>query len=281
MILVLGSTGTTGREVARQLIQAGHRPRLLVRSPAKASEFHGKAEIAEGDLERADTVASAMAGVDKLYLVSAGPHGPELESNAIDAAKRANVKHVVKLSVMGADAPELTFSKWHARGEKRLKESGLAWTLLRPGNFMTNSLGWATTIKSQGTFYQATGDGRWASIDPADIGGVAVKALTAPGHEGKAYTLTGPESMSASQYAETLSTILGKRVKFVDVPPDAARQSMLKSGIPPVYVDALLEINAVMKAGKADVVTDDVEKILGRKATRFEDWADRNVAAFK
>jgi len=281
MILVLGATGTTGGEVARQLIAKGQRPRLLVRSPQKAREFEGKAEIVEGDMDSKESVASALKGIEKLYLVSAGVNGMDLEINAVDAAKKAGVRHVVKLSVIGADAPAMTFSKWHARSEKHLMGSGLAWTMVRPGNFMSNALMWAETIKTQGAFYQPTGEGRWAAIDPADIAAVAVAALTGSGHEGKAYSLTGPESMNAAQYAAKLSSAIGKPVKFVDVPPEAAKDGMLKSGIPAPYVDALLDLLAAMKAGKADGVTDTVEKVTGRKAGTFDAWARRHAAAFR
>lgn len=281
MILVLGATGTTGGEVAKQLIAAGQKPRILVRSRAKASAFEGKAEIVEGDLENPESVAKALVGVDKLFLVSAGLNGPKLEVLAIQAAKKAGVRHIVKLSVIGADNPQIAFAKWHAGTEQVLKESGVAWTMVRPGNFNSNAFGWADTIKSQGAFYQPTANGRWASIDPADIGAVAVKALLEPGHEGKAYTLTGPESMSAADYADKLSKVLGKPVKFVDVPAEAAQDAMLKSGMPAGYVDALLELLGIMKANFADVVTTDVEKVLGRKGTAFEAWAAKNAAAFR
>lgn len=280
MILVLGATGTTGGEVARQLIAAGEKPRLLVRNRARASEFEGKAEIVEGDLDNPASLTTALQGVGKVFLVSAGLDGPNLEIKVIDAAKKAGVRHIVKLSVIGADEPSLTFSKWHARVEKHLKNSGLSWTMLRPGNFMSNALLlWGETIRTQGAFYQPTGEGRWAAIDPADIGAVAIQALTKPGHEGKAYTLTGPESLTAAQYAETLSSVLGKPVKFVDVPPEAAKQSMLASGIPAEYVEAIMDLMAAMKAGHADIVTDTFERVMGRKPTRFEDWVRRNRAA--
>jgi (4-alkanoyl-5-oxo-2,5-dihydrofuran-3-yl)methyl phosphate reductase len=281
MILVLGATGTTGGEVARQLIAAGERPRLLVRNPDKARALFGdRAEIVRGDLDDAASLDAAMKGVDHLYLMAVGLDQVTLEGHAVDAARRAGVKHVVKLSVIGADAPQITFAKWHAAAEKKLTDSGLGWTMLRAGNFMSNSLGWADTIRSQGAFYQPTGTGRWAAIDPADIGAVAVAALTTPGHEGKAYTLTGPESMDAAGYAAVLSKATGKPVTFVDVPPDAARDAMLKSGMPAGYVDALLDLLAVMKAGHTDAVSGDVERVLGRKPGTFAAWAARNKAAF-
>jgi uncharacterized protein YbjT (DUF2867 family) len=191
------------------------------------------------------------------------------------------VRHVVKLSVFGAEKPVLILSQWHAKAEKRLMISALQWTMLRPGNFMSNSLGWAPTIKAQGAFYQPTGEGRWAAIDPADIGAVAVRALTVPGHEGKAYTLTGPESLSAAGYATKLSSVIGKPVKFVDVPPNVAEENLLKSGMPATYVEALMDLMEAMKAGRTDAVTDGVAKALGRKPNTFEAWAKRNAAAFK
>ncbi|HTD46472.1 MAG TPA: SDR family oxidoreductase [bacterium] len=279
MILVTGATGTTGGEVARQLIAAGQKPRLLVRDPSKAREFQKTAEIAQGDLGRPESLGPAMKGIERLYLVSAGPSGPDLEASAIEAANKAGVRHVVKLSVIGAGTPVLILSQWHAKSEQRLRESGLKWTMLRPGNFMSNALGWAETIKTQGAFFQSTGNGRWAAIDPADIGAVAVKTLTTPGHEGKAYTLTGPESLSAAQYAAMLSSVLGKPVKFVDVPLEALRSGMPK-GMPPAYVEALMDLYAALRAGKADVVTDGVEQVTGRRPGTFEAWARRNAAAF-
>ncbi|HEX4836298.1 MAG TPA: NAD(P)H-binding protein, partial [bacterium] len=141
MILVFGATGVTGGEVARQLIAAGQRPRVFVRSPEKARGFQGKAEIVQGDLSRPDSLVAAMKGVEKVYLVSTGANGPDLEANAIEAATKTGVKHMVKLSAFGADNPVLIFSKWHARSEKRLRDSGLQWTMVRPMNFMSNSLG--------------------------------------------------------------------------------------------------------------------------------------------
>lgn len=281
MILVLGATGTTGGEVARQLVAAGHRPRLLVRNPAKARAFEGHAEIVQGDLERPGSLAAAMQGASHLYLVSSGTNLVEVETRAVDAAKRAGVEHVVKLSVLGADAPAITFARWHADSERHLTASGLQWTMLRPGNFMTNALGWADTIKTQGAFYQPTGEGSWAAIDPADIGAVAVRALTEPGHAGHAYPLTGPESLSAAGYAAILARVLGAPVQFVDVPPTAAKDSMLQSGIPAEYVDAVLDLNAAMKAGHADGVTNTVPELLGRPAGTFEAWATRNAGAFR
>ncbi|MFN2531587.1 MAG: SDR family oxidoreductase [Pyrinomonadaceae bacterium] len=282
MILVLGSTGTTGREVARQLIAKGQTPRLFVRNREKAAEFIGNAEVVEGDLRDQAAVQSALEGVEKAYLVSAGVEGFELEKKFIDAAQHAGVRHIVKLSVIGADNPVLTFSRWHANVEKYLMGSDLAWTMLRPGHFATNSIMfWADTIKKEQKFYQPTGDGRWPSIDPADIASVAVRALTAPNLQGKGYTLTGSKPMNGTEYAEVLSEVLGKRITFVDIPPDVAQQGMLMTGMPAEYVEGVMNLMSGTRAGKADFVTDTFEQLMGRKPTSFDDWARRNIAAFQ
>ena len=281
MILVLGATGNIGGEVARQLIGAGERPRLLVRNLDKARAFADTADLVRGDLDDVASLRAAMHGVDKVFMISTGTNAVALEGNVVDAAVAEGVKHVVKLSVISAEAPAITFARWHSAAEQKLKASGLAWTMLRPGNFMTNALGWAPTIKADGNIYQPTGTGTWAAIDPADIGAVAVRALTSAGHEGKEYTLTGPEAFDGAGYAAILARVLGKPVTFVDVPPDAAKQAMLGSGMPADYVDALLDLLAAMKAGYTGAVTDTVTQVLGRPAKTFESWAKEHAGAFR
>ena len=281
-ILVLGATGTTGGEVARQLISAGRRPRLLVRDLLKAKAFQDVADLVQGAIDKPAGLAEAMQGVDKLYLVSAGVEGPSLEVLAIDAAKAAGVRHVVKLSVMTAETPRIEFARWHARTEQHLRASGMAWTMLRPGNFHTNAIPmWALTVAAQGVFYQPTGSGKWASVDPVDIGAVAVKALTESGHEGKSYTLTGPESLDASGYAAMLGRVLGRTVTFVDVPIEAARAGMTGLGLDAAYLDAALELQSAMQNGDWDIRSPDVETVLGRPGIGFDAWAEQHRSAFE
>lgn len=280
MILVTGSTGTTGGEVAKQLIAAGHKPRLLVRSPEKAKQFEGKAELVKGDLSDAASLTAAFKGIEKLYLVSAGLDGPAQEAKAIDAAKAAGVKHVVKLSVIGAEYEMISFGKWHRASEKKLEASGLAWTFVRPGNFMSNAMMWAGSIKKDGAVSAPVGEGKTANIDPVDIGAVAVKALTSSGHEGKAYTITGPVALTMQEQLDIIGKRIGKSLKFIDVPPEAAKKSMLEMHMPEGYVNALIELYAVMKANQASMVTNVVEEVTGRKAATFESWVDRHAGIF-
>ena len=176
MILVFGSTGTVGGEVTRQLIAAGQKPRLLVRDPVKAKKFEGKAEIIKGDIGDAKILAEALKGADKVFLATAGVDGPELEARIIDAAKSAGVKHVVKLSLMGAESEAVAFGRWHRQSEKKLEASGLKWTFLRSGHFMSNALLWADDIKGQGTINLPAGVHPHGSSGP-EHSGAGVDAL--------------------------------------------------------------------------------------------------------
>ena len=143
MTLVLGATGTVGGAVAREPIAAGERPRLLVRNPDQARAFAETAEVVRGDLEDIASLRAAMHDIDKVFMMSTGTNAVALEGNVVDAAVAEGITHVVKLSVISAEAPAITFARWHNAAEQKLKASGLAWTMLRPGNFMTNALGWA------------------------------------------------------------------------------------------------------------------------------------------
>src|SRR5689334_10241200 len=154
MILVTGATGTVGCEVVKQLVLAGEKVRVLARDPAKAAKLGDGIEIAQGDLARPETLGAAFVGVDRALVLATGPQLAELEGNAFDAARKAGVRHIVKLS---ADAigfePEIAIGRWHRESEEKLKASGIAWTMLWPGNFASNALRWAGPIKAQGAVF--------------------------------------------------------------------------------------------------------------------------------
>lgn len=282
MILVTGATGTVGSEVVKQLLEAGQKVRVLVRDPAKAAKFGGKVEVVQGDLDKPETLGPAFAGVDKAFVLAMGLDLPKLEGNAFDAAKKAGVKHIVKLSALGASIePGIEISRWHHACEEKLKATGIAWTMLRPGNFASNALSWAGSIKGQSSVFQPSGEGKTAPIDPRDLAAVAVKVLTTEGHEGKGYELTGPEALSAAEQVEKIGAAIGKPLRFVDVPEAAAREGMLKSGMPEAIVGPLLELMALIRAGYGATLTPTVEELLGRKPRTFDEWARDHAGAFR
>jgi uncharacterized protein YbjT (DUF2867 family) len=278
MILVTGATGNIGSAVLEKLVEAGQPVRVLARDPAKLEKHGGAFEIVKGDLARPETLDAAFAGVDKLFLLATVPDLPKLAGHAIDAAKKAGVKHVVFVS--SSAMPRIQIGRWHAEAEAKLKASGIAWTILQPGAFASNTLWWVGSIKAQGAVFQPWGDGKVAPIDPRDIADVAVKALTSPGHEDKVYVLTGPEAVSAADELAKIGAAIGRPLRFVDVPEDAVREAMLKAGSPEIMVDALLEAMALVKTGYGSEITETVEQILGRKARTFDEWLKDHVKAF-
>ena len=284
MILVTGATGNVGSEVVRQLRAGRHAVRAFVRDGDAAATTIGEGvEIASGDMTRPESLAAALRGVDRVYLLSAlGPNLREIEAGAIETMKRAGVRHVVKHSNLGADVePGITLPRWHRAGEKLLESSGMAWTFVRPTGFMSNALGWARTIAATGAVYAPAGQGKLAVVDPRDIAAVAVAALTRPGHENKAYDVTGPAALSTAEQVDVLAKALGKPIRYVDVPEAAARSQMLEMGMPPVIVDAMLEFMALVRAGQGERVSEDVQRVTGRPPRSFEAWVRDHIAAFR
>jgi uncharacterized protein YbjT (DUF2867 family) len=204
----------------------------------------------------------------------------ELANAFVDAAKRAGVRHVVKLSAIGADAaPPFTVGKWHAANEQHIRESGLGFTFLRPNSFMQNF----TTYfpPRDGAIYLPWGNGTASFVDTRDLASVAANVLTSDGHEGKIYTLTGPVALGIADVARILTGAAGRDIHYVDVPEAAARNGMLQAGIPKWQVDALMELHAINKQNRWSAVTSDVEKVTGQDATDFAQFARDHVENFR
>lgn len=285
MITIIGATGTIGRRIVAQLAATGHGCRVVARDAAKARGILGQGpEIATGDYARPETLEAALEGTQRLFLLAPDMPGAEklgLEANAINAAKRAGVEHLVYLSAPSRGAvPEFAFARLHHETERKIEESGLDWTHLRPIAFMSNLLLSLESIKSDNAFYLPTGDGKVSGIDPADIAAVAVEALTGDGHRGRAYTLTGPEALSHAEQAEQLSAVIGRQIKYVDISEAAAREAMQKAGIPPTLVEDLLEYYALVKADERALISPDFEQVMGRKPRTFATFLEQNAAAF-
>jgi uncharacterized protein YbjT (DUF2867 family) len=284
MILVTGAGGTVGSEVLKQLREAGAEMRAAFNNPQKA-ERAKKQGIETVVLDFADrrSIAAALKGVDKVFLLGPTvPNQTELENNVVEEAKKAGVKHIVKLSVFDAPGEKFMFAKWHRAVEKNIESSGIAYTFLRCNEFMQNSINYyLPTIQNEGAFYLATKDAKVSTVDVRDIAAVAVKALTAPGHENKAYDVTGPEALTHEQVAQKLSAAAGRQIRYVDIPPAAYKEGAVGAGIPGWYADLLLDLYAFYVAGAAQKVSNDVERVTGRKARSFDEFARDHAQAFK
>src|SRR4051812_22117534 len=219
LILVTGANGTVGSETVSQLVEAGCRVRALVRDSAKATHLGPEVEIVIGDLARPESLSAAFAGVEKAVVLSTGPELAALEGNAYDAAQKAGVEHIVKLSGRHLDADwmlAMPLAQWHRDSEQHLRSSGISWTIMRPGSFASNFLMWLDP-KQTGVFLPA-GNGRDAFIDPRDIAAVIVKTLTTAGHGGAIYEITGDEWQDFAQAAEKISDAIGRTIGYSDIP---------------------------------------------------------------
>jgi uncharacterized protein YbjT (DUF2867 family) len=282
MILVTGAGGTVGSEVVKQLKATGAKFRVGFRTPAKAEKAKAEGlDTVVFDFGDRASIAAALKGADKMFLLSGNvPNQSEIEINAVEEANKAGVKHIVKLSVLLADKEQYTFAKWHRAVEKAIEKSGMAYTFLRPTGFMQNFVNYnAGSIKAQGAIYEPM-DAAVSYVDVRDIAAVAVKALTALGHENKAYELTGPAALSYEQVAGKISQAIGKPVKAVFTGVDAARQAMLGMGFPQFVVDAVLDLQTVYANGISAKVYPDIEKVTGRKARSFDDFVREHAAQF-
>jgi uncharacterized protein YbjT (DUF2867 family) len=276
MILVTGAGGTVGSEVVRQLEST--------RAPFRAAYFsRGKVDAARArgldavliDYSRPETLRAACQGSDRLFLLGpSAANQTQLERNAVEAAKAVGVRHIVKLSVWGAAEEAFEFAKVHRPVEKAIEASGVAWTFLRPNGFMQNVVTYmGETIKAEGAIYSAVGDAKISHVDVRDIAAVAVKALTEPGHEGKAYTLSGPEALTYAEMAAELSKVLGHSVRHISLSPAEYRSGLLAAGIPEGMAEWLLDLERYYREGQASRITHDIQQVTGREPRRFAQYA--------
>jgi uncharacterized protein YbjT (DUF2867 family) len=261
----------------------GHRVRALVRKPAEAAKLDGSnVEAVPGDFDLPETLESALEGVEKAFLLTpVAERFVRWQKDFIEAAQRAKIKHLVKFSGMGAHARSASeLLKLHAETDEILRSSGVPFTILQPNSFHQNMLSSANTIKAQGVFYWPLKDASQSTVDVRDISAVAAKVFTSSGHEGKTYVITGPEALTFQQVAEKLSSVLGRKIQYVDVPISAAANGMRNSGMPDWNVHAVSDLLACFAAGTAATVTDTVPRLLGRPATSFEQFVKDHRAAF-
>ncbi|MDQ6898520.1 MAG: NAD(P)H-binding protein [Candidatus Dormibacteraeota bacterium] len=264
-----------------RLVAMGLEIRILSRDPARKRSEAGTVQVVQGDLDRRDTLDRALDGVTKLFALSPGPDVPRQDANLLSAAQRAGVRHVVLLSSLGAELGGIGGGSQHLPGEALLRDSGLAWTILHPSEFMTNTTWWAESIAAASAIFVPSGTGRVALIDPADIAEVAARVVTTPQPEGIVYRLTGPEAMTTADIAADLTNILGRPIRHVDIPAAEFSAQLLKAGLPPPLVDVQLRYYAAVKAGTADVVASEVEQLLGRPATAYRTWLEQHATSFR
>lgn len=279
LILVTGGTGTVGRELLRRLPPGGA-VRVMARHPARLSTAGAHVHKVAGDYRDPRSLARALEGVRTAFLVTTGVGGDD-DARFLRAAQTAEVQRVVKLSaaaVLDERAEDLITRRQRAN-EDLLRASGLQWTLLRPRAFASNALSWAPSVRAERTVRALYGTSGNACVDPRDVAEVAARVLTEEGHAGCAYTLTGPETLTAAGQTEQLGRLLGIPLRFEELTPHQARTA-LAARYPAPVVQALLESAERQRAGAKAGVEDTVTQLTGRPAGTFRTWARDHLAAF-
>jgi uncharacterized protein YbjT (DUF2867 family) len=281
VILVTGATGTVGREVVALLLAAGKPVRGMTRDAARA-KFDPRVEAVQADFASPETLAKAVEGVERVFSLTLGPQTGTHERALAAAAKAAGVRHMVKLGAMGGDGETSNaIRRWHEEGEQAIKDSGVGWTFVRPGRFMSNALHWRESIRKEGKVFSNYGDGKLPSVHPRDIAAVAVRALTSEDYFGKILEVTGPEALNMAEEVAILSNTLGKPIEYVSITDETARREMERANMPSYIIDGLLPFAAFVRSGKAARIFPTVREVTGRPALSFADWAREHAAAFQ
>ena len=278
MILVTAATGQVGREVVRRL--AGAAPtRAMVRDPAAAGHLPD-AEVAVASFEDADAMAAAMAGAETVFLAGRDSPGYTAgQARAIDAASAAGVRHVVKLSALGAAAGSpVELMRDHHAVEERLRASGMAWTFLRPHLYMQNLLRFAGPVVGEGRLAAPMGAGAYPLVDARDGAAAAAAVLRVPvAHAGRAYPLTGPRAVTYAEVAALMAAIVGRDVRYEALAPERFRADLEAAGIP-AWRAADLAAIASAYSEEDNRPVDGVAVLTGRPPTAIERFLDEDRA---
>jgi uncharacterized protein YbjT (DUF2867 family) len=270
MILVTGATGTVGREVALQLLEAGEQVRAISRDPASADLPDG-VEVLAADLSCPDErLDAALAGVSAMYLLPVFGQVPA----AVEAAARAGVEHIVMLS---SQAVTWSAGEPHIACEDAVRGSGLRHGFVRTGALMANDLNWLPQLRS-GVVRGVYGMAAMAPIDERDIAAVVVGALLTDRTE-DVFTVTGPASLTQVDRVRMIGEFLGRETRYEELPREHVRQQMARH-MALAVVDELLDHRATLEGTTAEVLST-VEDVTGRPPRVYEAWLDHHEAKFR
>jgi uncharacterized protein YbjT (DUF2867 family) len=289
MILVTGAAGKAGSAVVRELARQGVAARVLVRDARKADAFAGLSTIEPvvGDMRRRSELLPALEGVDRTLLISSPTEQMvDTQISFIDTAEIAGVAHVVKLSGKesgeGFDPEVFRGTRWHGQIERYLERSKLAWTHLRPSQFMQNYLPTSITgfDPRERVLTMPIGRSQLSPVDLADVAKVAVGLLTKDGHQGRSFTMTGPETLTMTEVADRVSAATGETFRYTDVPLGEKLEAMAAAGLP----DAVVELFEEQFVERSRCTTSVVDLATHREfdvaPTTFAQFAQANAAIF-
>jgi uncharacterized protein YbjT (DUF2867 family) len=277
-ILVTGATGTVGRQVVSQLLDAGHAVRALVRDPASAG-LPASVALAGGDLADPATLAAALDGAGAVFLVwpFTSPAAASDVAPGVVQMMAGQDRRVVYLSAEAAARKPGAF--W-PRLERLVAQSAVQWTFLRPTGFAKNTLMWAGQIRGGGVVRWPYAAAARSLIHEADIAAVAARALTENGHSGQTYVLTGPQALTQADQVQAISQAIGRPLRFEEIPREQARPGLVAALGDEAFADGALDTWAAFVT-QPERVTSAVQEITGRPARTMRDWAEDHADDFR
>lgn len=273
MILITAASGQIGRDLVLALAAAGAPVRALVRDPRRAGLPAG-VQVAQGDFDDPASLRTAFEGVDVAWL--AGRDSPQAVAQGrrvLEAARAAGVRHVVRLSALGARAGSpVALMREHAEVDTALRASGMAWTLLQPHLYLQNLLRAAEAVRIEGVLAAPMGERAFPLVDTRDVAAAAAAVLRDPGaHAGRTHVLTGPARCGYAEVAAALARLAGRAVRYEAVPPESYERRLRAGGMPDWRAFDLAHIASAYEAAD-ESPTPDLTALLGR--------APRSLAQF-
>jgi uncharacterized protein YbjT (DUF2867 family) len=279
MYLVTGATGNVGSEVAKQLLASGRKVRVFTRDAAKVAHWGDQFEVALGDLTLPESFAKAVSGVEGVFIMNGALDGG-IFRQLIAAAKAQGRSRVVFLSTLFAGLPDSPIGQLHKDKEDVIRASGLPGRFIRAGSFMTNAYQWLGSIKAEGVVYNAMGTGKVAPVAAEDIAAVAVHALTHPEESQEIFEVTGGELLTIPEQVEILARSVGKPIRSVDVPTEAAVQGIIAIGTPAPVAAAVGQSFESIRNGQMAFIRSTVQQVTGRQPITFQSWAQEHASRF-
>lgn len=271
MIVVTGATGNVGRALVELLATSGERVTAVSRRIG-AGDVPVGVRHERGDVSEPASLTPAFDGAESVFLLVSG--AVESIAGVVERARASGVKRVVLLSSQGVGT-----GRYPADHEDAVTGSGMDWTIVRPGGFDSNTVQWAGLVREQRLVAAPFGDVGLPTVDPLDIAEVAAAVLREPGHESQVYTLTGPRPISPREQAAAIADALGEEVRFSELTRDEAKAQML-GFMPERVAERTLDILGDPTPAEL-AVSPDVQRVLGRAARSYREWAGRNVALFR
>ena len=283
MILISGATGGIGGEVCKILSAANTPFRAMCRKQEQVDRFRNNGmDAVLGDFDRPETLPAAMTGIATMFLIT--PPTPDQfaqEVAAIDAAKRAGVGRIVKISASDGNVRSpVPWARTHALIDYHLRAAGIAWTILKPTAFMQNFL-WFKDPIARGFLPQVAGKGSVSWVDTRDVARVAATVLTEEGHEAATYFLTGPETFDMEEAARRLTAVIGHKVRYLNLPTPAFRAILRLTGNSRWMAKGLISQFADVVAGHHDIdPTFEIERLTGKPPHGFLDFVRDHFRQF-